>query len=101
MRCVDDRRRLRNGFAFSGERTPKQGKVWLVESEHAVFTLAGAGRYLGVSTDTIYRYVEKGLLPVIRFGTRPRIPKQALDAYIGQESRKAIRAVRRRNRQPV
>ena len=41
-----------------------------------------AGRLLGYSRNTAYEAIQRGELPVIRFGRKMRVPKAALERLL-------------------
>jgi excisionase family DNA binding protein len=54
----------------------------------AALSVADAGKYLGVSSDTLRRLVRSGVIPHARIGNSIRIRRTDLDAYLdGQTSR--------------
>jgi excisionase family DNA binding protein len=50
--------------------------------EPAAVTIVDAGRYLGVSADTVRRLVRSGALPHARIGNSIRIRRADLDNYL-------------------
>jgi len=45
-----------------------------------------AARYLGVSSDTLYKYLAAGKLPAFKLGNRWRLKKTALDRWMEMQS---------------
>jgi excisionase family DNA binding protein len=67
-----------------------------------VMNVDQAARYLGVSPDTLYKYLSEGRLPAFKLGNRWRLKKSTLDHWMekqstprGSGSRGRIRAVAR------
>jgi excisionase family DNA binding protein len=58
-----------------------------------VMNIREASRYLGVSPDTLYRYIYEDRIPAFKLGNRWKFKKTALDRWM---ERKMLRA--RRNR---
>ena len=47
-----------------------------------VMNIRQASEYLGVSSDTLYKYVSEEKIPAFRLGNRWRFKKSVLDAWI-------------------
>ena len=45
-----------------------------------------ASQYLGVSPDTLYKYVSEGRIPAFKLGNRWRFKKALLDSWMEQQS---------------
>ena len=45
-----------------------------------------ASQYLGVSPDTLYKYVSEGRIPAFKLGNRWRFKKALLDTWMEQQS---------------
>ena len=45
-----------------------------------------ASQYLGVSADTLYKYVAEGKIPAFKLGNRWRFKKTLLDEWMEQQS---------------
>lgn len=56
----------------------------MTEPECRTLTVIETAEILGISTETLYRSVEKGEcpIPVLRFGTRIVFPKDGLDLIL-------------------
>jgi len=54
--------------------------------EPEVMNLRQASRYLGLSPDTLYKYVSENSVPVFRLGNRWRFNKSVLDAWMEKRS---------------
>jgi excisionase family DNA binding protein len=60
-----------------------------------VMNLRQASHYLGVSPDTLYRYICDGLVPAFKLGSRWKFRKSVLDRWMEDEMRQS-RTNRRR-----
>jgi excisionase family DNA binding protein len=47
--------------------------------------LRQASLYLGVSPDTLYRYVNEGVVPAFKLGNRWKLRKAVLDSWMERE----------------
>ncbi|HET9400442.1 MAG TPA: helix-turn-helix domain-containing protein [Candidatus Acidoferrales bacterium] len=66
-----------------------------------VMNLRQASNYLGVSTDTLYRYVSEGVVPAFKLGNRWKLRKSVLDRWMehkmSQARPRSAAATRRRS----
>lgn len=62
-----------------------------------VMSLRQASQYLGVSTDTLYRYICNGQVPAFKLGNRWKLRKTVLDRWMERKMRE-VRPARRRQR---
>ena len=60
-----------------------------------VMSLRQASLYLGVSADTMYRYVSEGVVPAFKLGNRWKLRKSVLDRWM-ERKMSQIRPKRRR-----
>jgi excisionase family DNA binding protein len=51
-----------------------------------VMDIRQAADYLGISTDSLYRYASDGILPGFRLGNRWRFRKSCLDQWMDEQS---------------
>src|SRR5436190_22380595 len=51
-----------------------------------VMNIRQASQYLGVSPDTLYKYVSEERIPAFKLGNRWRFKKTLLDAWMEQQS---------------
>ena len=51
-----------------------------------VMNIRQASHYLGVSPDTLYKYLSEGRLPAFKLGNRWRFKKTALDRWMELQS---------------
>lgn len=45
-----------------------------------------AAGYLGISSDTLYRYASEGFVPAFKLGNRWRFKKSLLDSWMDRQS---------------
>lgn len=64
----------------------------------AAMSVANAGRYLGVSTDTVRRLVRAGAIPHARIGNSVRIRRADLEDYLEAQTSRDWRPVAGRGR---
>ena len=51
-----------------------------------VMNVEQASRYLGVSPDTLYKYLSEGKVPAFKLGNRWRLKKTTLDRWMERQS---------------
>ncbi len=51
-----------------------------------VMDIRQAADYLGISSDTLYRYASEGFVPAFKLGNRWRFKKSLLDAWMDKQS---------------
>jgi excisionase family DNA binding protein len=54
-----------------------------------VMNLRQASQYLGVSSDTLYRYIGTGQVPAFKLGNRWKFSKAVLDRWMERKMRQA------------
>ena len=57
-----------------------------------------AAQYLGISTDTLYKYVSEEKIPAFKLGNRWKFKKTILDAWMERQSMGADRTDRKKPR---
>ncbi len=73
-----------------------QARVDTAMSEaREVMNIRQASQYLGVSPDTLYRYISEGLIPAFKLGNRWKFRKTILDRWMERKMSQA-RARKRR-----
>ena len=70
----------RNAGRFSGT-----GKGTMADSRE-VMNIRQASQYLGVSADTLYKYVGEQKIPAFKLGNRWRFKKSKLDQWMEEKS---------------
>jgi excisionase family DNA binding protein len=53
-----------------------------MEKQKEVMTLREASQYLGISPDTLYKYLSEKSIPAFKLGNRWRFKKDLLDRWI-------------------
>ncbi|MCH2128002.1 MAG: helix-turn-helix domain-containing protein [Pirellulaceae bacterium] len=66
--------------------------------EHIALSVVEAGRYLGVSADTIRRLIRAGTLPHARIGNSIRLRRSDLAAYLDAQTTREWKPVDGRGR---
>ena len=55
-------------------------------SVREVMDIRQAAGYLGISSDTLYRYASEGFVPAFKLGNRWRFKKSLLDSWMDRQS---------------
>ena len=68
-----------------------------------VMDIRQASEYLGISSDTLYRYASEGFIPAFKLGNRWRFKRSLLDAWMVERSgmREEGIAIMPRQKKPV
>jgi excisionase family DNA binding protein len=73
-----------------------QARADTVMSEaREVMNIRQASQYLGVSRDTLYRYISEGLIPAFKLGNRWKFRKTILDRWMERKMNQARSRKRR------
>ena len=56
--------------------------VFLVNESREVMNVRQASQYLGISPDTLYRYITEGEIPAFKLGNRWKLRKTILDRWM-------------------
>lgn len=70
------------------------GVTILVNESREVMNVRQASQYLGISPDTLYRYITEGEIPAFKLGNRWKLRKTILDRWMERKMSQAH--VRRR-----
>jgi excisionase family DNA binding protein len=62
-----------------------RGKKFMADSRE-VMNIRQASQYLGVSPDTLYKYVNEQRIPAFKLGNRWRFKKSKLDQWMEEKS---------------
>jgi len=73
----------------------RTGVVAATTESREVMNIRQASQYLGVSTDTLYRYIAEDRIPAFKLGNRWKFKKTVLDRWM---EKKMVRARRRKKR---
>jgi excisionase family DNA binding protein len=68
-----------------GEQVKELGKGNMADSRE-VMNIRQASQYLGVSPDTLYKYVGEQKIPAFKLGNRWRFKKSKLDQWMEEKS---------------
>jgi excisionase family DNA binding protein len=71
----------------SGERCP--GWKFSVNESREVMNVRQASQYLGISPDTLYRYITEGEIPAFKLGNRWKFRKTILDRWMERKMSQA------------
>ena len=63
--------------------------VFLVNEPREVMNVRQASNYLGVSADTLYRYITEGEIPAFKLGNRWKLRKTILDRWMERKMSQA------------
>jgi excisionase family DNA binding protein len=77
----------------SGVCLSAPGVLFLVSESREVMNVRQASQYLGISPDTLYRYITEGEIPAFKLGNRWKLRKTILDRWM---ERKMSQVQRRR-----
>ena len=58
------------------------GWAFLVNESREVMNVRQASQYLGISPDTLYRYITEGEIPAFKLGNRWKLRKTILDRWM-------------------
>ncbi len=70
------------------------GVAFYVNESREVMNVRQASQYLGISPDTLYRYITEGEIPAFKLGNRWKLRKTILDRWMERKMSQAT--VRRR-----
>jgi excisionase family DNA binding protein len=84
---------LRGAAHASFRSVIETGWTFLVSESREVMNVRQASQYLGISPDTLYRYITEGEIPAFKLGNRWKLRKTILDRWM---ERKMSQVVARR-----
>ena len=61
-----------------------------MDKQKEVMTLREASQYLGISPDTLYKYLNEDKIPAFKLGNRWRFKKDLLDRWIEKKSERVF-----------
>jgi excisionase family DNA binding protein len=70
-------------------RAGSQWKGMTMADSREVMNIRQASQYLGVSPDTLYKYVNEQKIPAFKLGNRWRFKKSRLDQWMEEKSSEA------------
>ena len=62
----------------------------MMERLKEVMTLREASQYLGISPDTLYKYLSERQIPAFKLGNRWRFKKDLLDRWMEKKSERVL-----------
>lgn len=65
------------------------GVTFLVNESREVMNVRQASQYLGISPDTLYRYITEGEIPAFKLGNRWKLRKTILDRWMERKMSQA------------
>ena len=65
------------------------GVAFLVSESREVMNVRQASQYLGISPDTLYRYITEGEIPAFKLGNRWKLRKTILDRWMERKMSQA------------
>jgi excisionase family DNA binding protein len=65
------------------------GVAFLVTESREVMNVRQASQYLGISPDTLYRYITEGEIPAFKLGNRWKLRKTILDRWMERKMSQA------------
>jgi excisionase family DNA binding protein len=65
------------------------GVTFLVNESREVMNVRQASQYLGISPDTLYRYITEGENPAFKLGNRWKLRKTILDRWMERKMSQA------------
>ena len=65
------------------------GVAFLVSESREVMNVRQASQYLGISPDTLYRYITEGEIPAFKLGNRWKLRKTILDRWMERKMTQA------------
>ena len=76
--------------ARSGSERVKTGWTFLVSESREVMNVRQASQYLGISPDTLYRYITEGEIPAFKLGNRWKLRKTILDRWMERKMSQVV-----------
>jgi len=66
------------------------GWKFLVSESREVMNVRQASQYLGISPDTLYRYITEGEIPAFKLGNRWKLRKTILDRWMERKMSQVV-----------
>ena len=64
--------------------------AYLVSESREVMNVRQASQYLGISPDTLYRYITEGEIPAFKLGNRWKLRKTILDRWMERKMSQVV-----------
>src|SRR5271154_1798327 len=93
--CIKVSRGPNKSHVRSWRVAEEQGKGNMADSRE-VMNIRQASQYLGVSPDTLYKYVGEQRIPAFKLGNRWRFKKSRLDQWMEEKSSQMEPGVKRK-----
>ena len=68
----------------------RTGWAFLVSESREVMNVRQASQYLGISPDTLYRYITEGEIPAFKLGNRWKLRKTILDRWMERKMNQVV-----------
>ena len=81
--------RVRRTFRFR-QWACETGWTFLVSESREVMNVRQASQYLGISPDTLYRYITEGEIPAFKLGNRWKLRKTILDRWMERKMSQVV-----------
>jgi excisionase family DNA binding protein len=79
------------GAAHAGSKgVIETGWTFLVSESREVMNVRQASQYLGISPDTLYRYITEGEIPAFKLGNRWKLRKTILDRWMERKMSQVV-----------
>ena len=73
----------------------------LVPEVREVMDIRQASDYLGISSDTLYKYASEGFVPAFKLGNRWRFKRSRLDEWMDRQSDQQVAEINPAQKKPV
>ena len=73
----------------------------LVPEVREVMDIRQASDYLGISSDTLYKYASEGFVPAFKLGNRWRFKRSRLDEWMDRQSDQQVAEINLAQKKPV
>jgi excisionase family DNA binding protein len=87
---------------FPPEKAKAKNPVWkgyvMAADSREVMNIRQASQYLGVSPDTLYKYVTEEKIPAFKLGNRWKFKKTILDQWMEQKSTMNMNSAKKKPR---
>jgi excisionase family DNA binding protein len=78
------------GAQQAAGNTREIGRAVFVSESREVMNVRQASQYLGISPDTLYRYITEGEIPAFKLGNRWKLRKTILDRWMERKMSQAV-----------
>lgn len=74
------------GLMFAGSTKPQAIENRAAWEAREVMDIRQAAEYLGISSDSLYKYASENVIPAFKLGNRWRFKRSLLDSWMEQQS---------------